>query len=167
MLLAGPAYESDPWESFAVAEVGAAAALAGLLVVACSINIARIIETPALVQRLGATLTQFTGILVVGSLLLVPGQPRWLQGTEMAVVGLIVAGLVFMQRGLQGLEPQYRRSALTSVVLATVAALMLATGGAGYATESIGGLYWLVPGMLLGFAIGLLNAWVALVEILR
>jgi hypothetical protein len=39
--------------------------------------------------------------------------------------------------------------------------------GAGYATTSIGGLYWLVPGVLIGFGVGLLNAWVALVEILR
>jgi hypothetical protein len=69
MLVLGFAgYAVDAWADFAVAEVGAAAALAGLLVIASSINIVRIIELPAVVQRLGATLTVYTGILAVGTL---------------------------------------------------------------------------------------------------
>jgi hypothetical protein len=31
----------------------------------------------------------------------------------------------------------------------------------------VGGLYWMAPGVLLAFVVGLLNAWVALVEIRR
>ncbi len=42
----GAAYYPAAWESFAEAEVAAASALAGLLVVACSINISRIIKIP-------------------------------------------------------------------------------------------------------------------------
>jgi hypothetical protein len=50
MLVLGFAgYAVDAWADFAVAEVGAAAALAGLLVIASSINIVRIIELPAVV----------------------------------------------------------------------------------------------------------------------
>jgi hypothetical protein len=44
---------------------------------------------------------------------------------------------------------------------------MIAVAGIALAAESLGGLYWLVPGTLLAFTIGLANAWVALVEILR
>ena len=51
------AYDVTRWESFAVAEVGAAAALAGLLVVASSINLDRILTMPPVVSRLAASLT--------------------------------------------------------------------------------------------------------------
>lgn len=43
----------------------------------------------------------------------------------------------------------------------------MAVAGVAYATTAIGGLHWLVPPILIGFGIGLLNAWGALVEILR
>jgi uncharacterized membrane protein YjjB (DUF3815 family) len=94
MMGSGAAYAVEDWDSFAVAEVGAAAALAGLLVVACSINIARIIQLPAVVTRLGATLTMFTGILIAASLLLVPGQDHRLLGAELTLIGvaLLVSG---------------------------------------------------------------------------
>jgi modulator of FtsH protease len=85
--MADAGYLVERWESFAVAEVGASAALAGLLVVAGSINIARIIQLPAVINRLGATLTLFTGILFVGSLLLTPGLDRRLLGALIAVLG--------------------------------------------------------------------------------
>ncbi len=35
------------------------------------------------------------------------------------------------------------------------------------ATETLGGLYWLAPGIILSIAAGVSNAWVLLVEILR
>ncbi len=167
ILAAHAGYRAEAWESFAVAEVGAAAALAGLLVVAASINIARIVELPAIVKRLGATLALFTGILIVGSLLLVPDQDHRLLGAEIAVLGVALATVVYSRRGHQTTEPEYRRRALVVAGLGVLAALLIAIGGVGYATASIGGLYWLVPGVLLGFSIGLVNAWVAMVEILR
>jgi hypothetical protein len=40
---------------------------------------------------------------------------------------------------------------------------MIAVSGVGYATTSVSGLYWLVPGVLIGFSVGLVNAWVVLV----
>jgi len=49
-------YDLGAWETFAVAEVGAAAALAGLLVVAASINIGYIIRLPHIINRLSTTL---------------------------------------------------------------------------------------------------------------
>jgi len=86
-VVAGAAYDAGPWESFAVAEVGAAAALSGLLVVAASINIARIIELPTVVSRLGAALVLFATILIVGTILLVPDQPGWLVGVRSQPLG--------------------------------------------------------------------------------
>lgn len=164
-MLAG--YAVEEWETFAVAQVGAAAALAGLLVVACSINIERIIAMPAVVSRLGATLTLFTGVLVVGSLLLVPGLDHRPLGGLIAAVGAALTALVYAQRGLRHIERPYRKYTRNAAALGILAALLMTVAGLGYATTAIGGLYWLVPAILIAFGIGLLNAWVALVEILR
>jgi hypothetical protein len=163
----GAAYDAGAWESFAVAEVGAAAALAGLLVVASSINIARILEYPAVVARLASALTLFTGILVVGTLLLVPGFGRVVLGIVLALVGAGLSLAVVRFRGTQGVEPEYRRPAFASLVVSLAATLSVTIAGISAAAEAGGGLYWLAPGVLLAFAIGVVNAWVALVEILR
>jgi hypothetical protein len=163
----GPAYDPQAWESFAVAEVGAAAALAGLLVVATSININRIVQLPQVVSRLGGTLAMLTGVLLVGSLLLVPGQTHIVVGIEIAAVGLAVAAIIFRLRGLKGLDAEYRRLTLRALTVGLTAAGFIAVSGIACATGAIGGLYWIVPGSALAFIFGLANAWVALVEILR
>ena len=163
----GAAYHGEAWEAFAVAEVGAAAALAGLLVVASSINIARILEYPGVVARLAGALTLFTGVLVVGTLLLVPGFGRVGLGLAVAVVGVGLSLIVVRFRGTENTEPQYRRAALASLVVALAATLSVTVAGISCAVGVGGGLYWLAPGVLLAFAIGVINAWVALVEILR
>ena len=63
------------WSDFFVAEVGASAALAGFVIVAISINVARIIAFPWLPGRAAETLVAPTGVLVVSSYMLVPHQP--------------------------------------------------------------------------------------------
>ncbi|HEX3901634.1 MAG TPA: hypothetical protein VH853_02220 [Polyangia bacterium] len=47
------AYPTAGWESFFVAEVGAAAALTGLLFVAVSINLSKVLAFPQLPGRAG------------------------------------------------------------------------------------------------------------------
>ena len=54
----------EAWTDFFVAEVGAAAALAGLLVVAISINIAKIMGFPLLPGRAAQTLIIIGGALL-------------------------------------------------------------------------------------------------------
>lgn len=161
------AYEPEFWASFAIAEVGAAAALAGLLVVSASINIARIIAIPTVVSRLAATLLLFAGVLFVGTVILVPGQSRTAVGIEIAIIGAALAVSVWFERGVEHAEPAYRRPALIAAIAGLVAAVLIAFAGVATAGMTAGGLYWLVPGILLALGVGLLNAWVALIEILR
>ena len=165
--MGNPAYEPAAWENFAVAQVGAAAALAGLLVVAGSINISRIIHIPAIVSRLAATLVLFGAVLIVATLLLVPGQRRVWLGLELAVIGCVAAALVIRLRGTRTSDPRYRGYAIAIAAVGVTASVSIAVGGLTLAAERFGGLYWLVPGTVLAFAVGLGNAWVALVEILR
>ena len=84
----GIAYAAEHWADFGVATTGAAAALAGLLFVAISINIERILQFPGLPHRAAQTLILFALPLVTALLLIVPGQPRAALGGELLVIGL-------------------------------------------------------------------------------
>ena len=64
------------WESFFVAQVGASAAVAGLVFVGVSINLDKILKYAGLPGRAQEALIVLMLVLVVSSLMLVPGQ-RW------------------------------------------------------------------------------------------
>jgi modulator of FtsH protease len=166
-VMEGSGYHPETWASFAEAEVAAASALAGLLVVACSINIARIIKIPWIVSRLLGSLWLFGAVLVVATLLLVPEQPRVVLGIEIAAIGAVATWGAFAARGVPEAGSEYRPHAIVVASLGVLAAGLIAAAGAFLAAGVLGGLYWLVPGTVLAFTIGLGNAWVALVEILR
>lgn len=160
------AYDPAVWEGFAVGVVGAAAALAGLLVVAASINITRIMESAVAITGLGLTLVLFALVLVVGIVMLTPGQGARPAGLEIAASGVLaVAAIVLIRRRPTG--PAFRIHSVSAVVLALVCAAIFVIGGFGTAFTTLGGLYWIVPGTILAFVVGLLNAWVDLVEVLR
>src|SRR6185312_5870092 len=81
----------EGWTDFFVAEVGAAAALAGLLVVAMSINIKEIMALPTLPPRAAQTLIIIAASLVLASLGLFPRQSLAAFGWEAVVTGIVVA----------------------------------------------------------------------------
>ena len=81
------AYALAEWSGFATAEVGAAAALTGLLFVAVSINLARILAFPKLPARAAETLVVLLLALVASSLVLLPQNVRFL-GAEVGAIGL-------------------------------------------------------------------------------
>ena len=74
------------WASFFVAQVGATAALAGLLFVAMSINLQPILKYPWLPALAGETFLILAVALVVSTLGLVLGQSSRLFGAEIVVV---------------------------------------------------------------------------------
>jgi modulator of FtsH protease len=98
------------WENFFIAEVGASAALTGLIFVGVSINLTRIISIPGLANRALLALTLLMTILVVSSLLLVPGQPLPLVGIEILLSGLAAWKIVIiLDIGiLRSRQPKYR-----------------------------------------------------------
>jgi hypothetical protein len=53
------------------------------------------------------------------------------------------------------------------IVMAQVAVLPLLVAGVSLLLRAGGGLYWLVPGVLLCLVVAVLDAWVLLIEILR
>jgi len=79
----------DTWSSFFQGELGAAAALAGLLFVSVSVNQAKILELGRMADRGLEALGILFLIIMVTSLPLVPGQPLRLLGAEILVLGTI------------------------------------------------------------------------------
>ena len=110
------AYDAAQWAEFGVAVVGATAALAGLLFVAVSINIERILRFPTLPRMAATTLILFGTALFAGILLLVPGQTHRALGTELLLLG-ILAALVTLPSQLVRRGPATRRRRVWAWVL--------------------------------------------------
>jgi MFS-type transporter involved in bile tolerance (Atg22 family) len=83
-------YLPAQWSSFLSAEVGASAALTGLIFVAVSINLTRILAYPHLTPRVAKALVTLVGIQFAASLCLVPGQSQVLLGSELMLLGTSV-----------------------------------------------------------------------------
>jgi modulator of FtsH protease len=163
------AYDAAQWADFGVAVVGATAALTGLLFVAVSINLERILRFDTLPRLAATTLMLFGSALFAGILVLVPGQSHRALGTELLLLGIATA-LATLPRLVT--ESPYEGTSWWSWLLsrpftAGLTALSLVLAGAGYSFQGLGGLYWLVVAVLAAVFGGLVNAWVLLVEILR
>jgi hypothetical protein len=83
------AYSTDGWGELFLAEAGASAALAGLLFVAISINLERILQGTGLPGRAGEAIVLLVAVLVVSTLGLVPGQSPTVLGAELLGAGLV------------------------------------------------------------------------------
>ena len=164
------AYDPEPWHDLFVAVAGASAALAGLLFVAVSINLTRILQYPTLPARAAQTVTMLGLLLVESIFVLVPGQSRVALGTELWVLGLVVVvGFAISYArpwSERGGDVTAGRLVLQGTILA-LASLPTVIAGASLMADGGGGLYWLVGGLVAGFAGAIINAWVLLVEILR
>jgi hypothetical protein len=155
------------WDNFFVAEAGAAAALAGLVFVAVSINLTRVLEYPHLPARAAETLIALLSVLVVTTFALVPGQSPRAYGVEIGATGLVIWTIqtVMLVRA-QKMDHQYSRAALR-VLMNQLPPLPFFIAGGLMAIGHPAGVYWVVPGTLLSFAAGIFGAWVLLVEIQR
>jgi hypothetical protein len=160
----------ETWANFFLGELGASAALAGLLFVSISVNQSRILELGHIAERGLEALTMLLLVLVVSSLALVPGQSPRLFGAEIATVAALqVVALIFLQR-LQWstLEAEHRSTSLRAFMTAHVATwFVIAAGAVLLWRGDWDGLYLLPAGLLLAFITAGINAWVLLIEINR
>ena len=93
----------EHWGDFFVATAGAAAALAGLIIVAMSVNIQRIIDLPGVTSRAAVTIATLILIVISVSAALIPGQPLAMLGLEILVfaagaMAMLIQSAVVMLR---------------------------------------------------------------------
>jgi hypothetical protein len=155
------------WSNFFVGELGAAAALTGLLFVAVSINLARILQFPHLPRRAAEALLGLLSVLIVTTFALIPRQSAAAYGIEIGATGLLVwaahtRAMVLSRkfdRAYVGFAARFLVNQIPPLPFVVAGGLMVAGRSSG--------VYWIVPGIVLSFASGIFGAWVLLVEINR
>ncbi len=159
----------EPWVNFGVAQVGASAALVGLVFVAVSINLAQIVASPRMPDRALGTLLALATVLAECSLLVAPLGSPGLAGSAILLVALAfgVAQAVVHRRLLRRTTRRHRRGDWWLVALTYLGLLAFLAAGGGALAGRAGGLSWLVPGVLLSYLVALIGAWVLLIEIKR
>jgi hypothetical protein len=160
----------DPaaWVAFFAAVAGAAAALAGLLVVAVSINLDNILKGAMLPARAAETLAILVFVLISSALALVPQDVRLL-GAEILVIAVPLTAIT-VRNQVNFLRHNHDSPLMWSVSRAVTSGVALVPGliaGVSLAAHWSGGFYWLVPTALLGIAGAVYGTWVLLVEIVR
>ena len=161
---------SADWIPFFTAVAGAAAALAGLIIVSIATSVDRMVAIPAMTSRAGAGIALLVAVTLVALAGLVPEQSVTLFGVEALVVSLgalafAVDSLVRLVRARD--ENAAAREPWLKAGISVVPALALTVGSVLVLSGHPAGLALIVSGVLLSFVSSVVNAWVVLVEIRR
>ncbi|MBN9153294.1 MAG: hypothetical protein J0I70_15950 [Microbacterium sp.] len=156
------------WSEFNVAMAGATAALAGLVIVAASVNIADIIKAESLTARLASSIATLVLAIIASAVGLIPGiSDPWygailLVGTAAALVFQVAATV----RILQNHHPENRMRVLKSA-LGFLPPAAYAAGGILLLVASPAGFFLIATGSILAIVVALVVSWIVLVEVLR
>lgn len=158
------------WANFFIAAASASAALAGLVMVAISVNVKKIVNYRHLPARAGAAVAMLMLILVT-SMASLMNQPVWSLACEILSFALwawtieiwtarqVIIGHVESKR------PHYET--VRFVALSQLQVFPYLIGGLMLLLGHYGGLYFIAGGTMLVFACSVMESWVLLVEILR
>jgi hypothetical protein len=163
----------ESWGEFGVAAAGATAALAGLLIVAISVNVKEILASRVATRGASSTIASLVLGLVAALLMLVPGQSVRAIGVELLVV--LIPATALQVRSLAAARSDRRAgdSGVTSGVLGAIAALAVlqftpfVIAGVLLISGSSAGLLAVAAGIVLVIIASMVTAWALLVEVLR
>ena len=157
------------WQGIFSVLAESAATLTGLVFVAVSINLARILSSPGLPGRAAESLAQFLQVFFICAAGMIPQQPAEVLAGEIIGIGLLCWGLqsvsqVLYARSKSG-HPKWWL--VTRVVTTQLGSVPLFVGAVYLLSGSSAGLYWLTVGFFFSFLAGVVNAWILLIEINR
>ncbi len=159
----------EGWTEFNVAMVGATAALAGLIIVAMSVNISTIMTSATLPARTATSIATLVLAIVAGAFGLIPGQGTFAYGVEVLVATLIAGA--FQAHAINVIMKQTSNRASYRLQQSIAGLLPLATFLTGsvliVAGAASAGLVALAFGSVLAVISAIIIAWVVLVEVLR
>ena len=157
------------WANFFGAEAGAAESLTGLVIVAISINLSRILSFPQLPGRAIETLAMLVGVLLVSSVGLAPGQPKAALGMEIFAIGFAMwlVSVTTSMRDRGEPVPGKAWAPALRLLVGQLASVPFVIAGVAVALWGAGGLIWILAGTLFCLFAGVMHAWVLLVEVVR
>jgi modulator of FtsH protease len=163
------AADLSEWDAFFTAQMAASATLAGLLFVGLSLNLSKILADRSLPHRALANFCGLLAILVVSSLVLLPGQSLLVLGTEILVAGLALWAIITWLdvAALRRSDRTYRKHFIQHFFLFQLAAVPYLIGGGVLLTRTSAGLYWVAAAVMLSLVATFFEAWIMLVEINR
>ncbi|WP_431803190.1 hypothetical protein [Microbacterium sp. bgisy203] len=159
---------AEGWHDFDVAMVGATSALAGLVIVAASVNIGYIVKVPSLTSRLGSGIAGLVLALTASAVGLFPGISSLAYGVTVAVAAVLA--LVFpveaTRRVYQNPDHTHRARPVKAGV-GFVAPLAYLVGAVLLIAGAPSGYVLFAAGSILAIIAALIISWVVLVEVLR
>lgn len=158
----------EAWSEFNVAIVGATVALAGLVIVAASVNIGQIIKEASLTARLAAGIAGLVLALAGSAIGLIPDLRLPAYGVAMILLALGAAAFPVQasRRIYQNRHPQ-NRLRWGKAAVGFIAPLTYLAGGALLAGGQEQGLMWFAVGSIAAVVAALMISWIVLVEVLR
>jgi len=160
------AYAPAMWTTMYGWVAGAASTLAGLLFVALTVNLPRILPDAAHVARARESLGGLLSLLVVAMLVLIPHQPDVVLGGELLclAVGLTAVSVVLQGQTIRRLHPGRRNLWMLRMLPVNLGTAAIAVTAISLILQRGGGLYWLAATVLVYFLRSSLNAWTLVVE---
>lgn len=158
----------EGWNEFNVAMMGAVAALAGLLIVAASVNIAEIVKAPSVAARLAAGLGGLVLAIASSAFGLIPDIPSLVYGAVVLVCAL-GAGSIQVQatRQIYANRDPRNEFRLGKAVFGFLAPAAYACGALVLMLGMPWGLVLFAVGAIASIIAGIVISWIALVEVLR
>lgn len=158
----------EEWSEFNVAMAGATAALAGLVIVAASVNIAEIVKSRTLTARLLAGIAALVLALAVSAIGLVPGLDLTWYGVLIVVATLLMSVFqVNVTRLIAGDPNRADRARPLKYLIGFLPLAAYLVAGVLVGVGHPSGLYLAAAGCLFAIVSAIVVSWVALVEVLR
>jgi modulator of FtsH protease len=157
------------WQAFFTAQLGASAALVGLLFVGVSLNLSKILGSSGLPDRALAGFYLLLANVILSSLMLLPDQLPNAPALEILAVGILLWALVtrLAVTSLRQSPQATRHYFVRHFLFIQVSAIPYLVGGVLLLEGVARGMYWVAAAIIVSLSAATYEAWVLLVEINR